>query len=340
MPVTNISQIDFTAPIDITAVLTAVAEHGDLLQAIDTLDASEVLQYTSPYPGVTNSLTLGKIEDGSVSAQYNGVFLGATSAGTVVPRTVTVYPIKIEMADEPERYRRSYMTEVRGGLYDGGHPFEIWLVQHTLALASQDLLNVLFTAVHNDTVDSEHNKPISDSFDGWGTITENEKTAGKISTSIGNEFATGMMTVSNIGDKLLSMWRSRPETFRNKNSVIFMSPDLVDMYTDWYESKYTFIAGQGSDETHPVYLRGTQGKCQICKAYGLPANSQWVLLTTQTNMIYAFDKDSDMNTVAPFASGNPYLFTMAGKYVFGTQFISIHKSEFCINDQPLTPVAG
>ena len=45
----------------------------------------------------------------------------------------------------------------------------------------------------------------------------------------------------------------------------------------------------------------------------------------------------DLKTVKPFNSGNPYWFTMAGKYVFGTQFASIHKSEFCVNDRRLAP---
>jgi hypothetical protein len=142
------------------------------------------------------------------------------------------------------------------------------------------------------------------------------------------------MTASNIGDKLLAMWRSRPETFRRKNSKLYMSSDLVDLYADWYEAKYTFVAGVGEEEKHTRYLRGTGGKCEIVPVYGLEEGSQFVLLTTQQNMCYGFDKESDMRTVLPFQSGNPYWFTMAGKYVFGCQFASIHKSEFCVNDQP------
>jgi hypothetical protein len=116
-----------------------------------------------------------------------------------------------------------------------------------------------------------------------------------------------------------------------------MSADLVDMYTDWYEAKYTFVAGVGDEEGHPLYLRGTNKKCEIVPVYGLPQDSQFVLLTTQQNMCYGFDKESDLKTVKPFNSGNPYWFTMAGKYVFGCQFASIHKSEFCVNDRRLAP---
>ncbi len=36
-------------------------------------------------------------------------------------------------------------------------------------------------------------------------------------------------------------------------------------------------------------------------------------------------------------SGNPYTFDAAGKYVIGFQFVSVHKSEFCVNDRPVDP---
>ena len=93
----------------------------------------------------------------------------------------------------------------------------------------------------------------------------------------------------------------------------------------------------GDDEGHPLYLRGTNKRCEIVPVYGLPKDSQFVILTTQQNMCYGFDKESDLKTVLPFHSGNPYWFTMAGKYVFGTQFASIHKSEFCVSDRRLAP---
>ncbi len=339
-PLANQTAFDLTAPIDIQAVIGAVKLHQDLLTAIDMLDAREVLQHAYGIPGVTDSITLGRVEGGSVSSMYNGVFIGRNAAGKVVPRTLKVYPVKIEEADEPERYRRTYITEVRGGLYDGGHPFEVWLIAHVLQIASQDLLNVLFTAKYDSTqISGSANTDIKHAFDGWGSIAWDEINAAtpKISTALGNMYATGVMTVQNIGDQLLAMWRSRPETFRRKSSKIFMSADLVDMYNDWYEAKYTFVAGVGDEEGHPLYLRGTGKKCEIVPVYGLGKDSQFVILTTQQNMCYGFDKESDLRTVKPFNSGNPYWFTMAGKYVFGCQFASIHKSEFCVSDRRLTP---
>jgi len=57
-------------------------------------------------------------------------------------------------------------------------------------------------------------------------------------------------------------------------------------------------------------------------------------------MVYGTDKLSDMKAMKAFNSGNPYLFTAAMKYVFGTQFVSIHQREFVVNDQPGNPASS
>ena len=61
--------MDFKQPIDITAVLGAVKKHQNLLQAVDRLDANEVLQHFTPIPGITDSIELGKVEGGTVSSK-------------------------------------------------------------------------------------------------------------------------------------------------------------------------------------------------------------------------------------------------------------------------------
>ena len=61
------------------------------------------------------------------------------------------------------------------------------------------------------------------------------------------------------------------------------------------------------------------------------------MLTTKANLVYGFDKESDFKSIRPFMSGNPYLFTATGKYVIGFQAISIHKTEFCMNEAELFP---
>ena len=328
--------MDFKAPIDITAVLTAVKKHKNMLQAVDKLAASEVLQYMTPIPGVTDSLELGKVEGGTISSKYTGKFTAGKYLGKIVPRRIIVRPVVMEMSDEPERYRRSYLANVPGEIRKD-HPFEVWIIKHGLELASEDLLYAMFIAKYNPS--EEHNE-ITDSFDGIGTIINEGIISKDISASEGNVFETGEMSRANIGEKLLNMWRNMPLTFRRKDSIMYIADELGDMYDDWRKDEGTVLIG-GTEETAATeFLLGTKKKCKLVRLPNLPDKSQLVILTTKGNLCYAYDKESDFRSLKPFISGNPYLFTAAGKYVIGFQFVSVHKSEFCVNDRPMNPVPG
>lgn len=328
--------MNYKDPIDITAVNTAVKKHGKTLDAIDRLGADVVLRHATGYGDVTDSYTFTKSIITKVSSKYTGVFKGLKNIGTFVPRTLTVHPIVMEVLDEPERYRRSYVTEVRGGLDIAKHPFELWLVQEILKQASNDLLGCLFTAKLDKT---GAKTDISDSFDGWGTIVEAEKTAGNITVEKGNMIATGRFERATVGDQLLKMWRSRTRIFKNTKSKLYVSDEVGDLYDDWFADEHPNVhqPGQNPDETGQVYLYGSKGMCEIVRVPDLPEGSHFVMLTVEPNLVYGFDKVSDMRTIK--AVPDDYMFKALGKYVFGCQFTYIGKELLCVNDQPLTPSA-
>lgn len=328
--------MNYNDPIDINAVNTAVKKHGKTLDAIDRLGADEVLKYTTGYGDVTDSYTFTKALLRKVSSKYTGSFKGQQHNGEFIPRTLTVHPVVMEILDEPERYRRTYLTEVRGAIEIAKHPFELWLVQEILRQASNDLLNVLFTAKYSSAA---ADTDIEDSFDGWGTIVESEKNDGNISIGNGNLFVTGNMTRANVGDQLLAMWRSRSTTFRRQNSIMFISDAIGDLYDDWFADEHPGVhdVGKTADETGQQFLYGSKGKCELVRVPDLPENSQFTLLTVKENMVYGFDKPSDMKTIK--AVPDDYLFKAIGKYVFGTQFAYIGEELFVVNEANLDPAA-
>ena len=326
--------MNFNDPIDITAVLTAIKKHRNLLTAIDTLDASEVLKHFTPIPGITDSIELGKVEGGTVSGKYIGKFEAGKNMGKIVPRRLIVRPVVMEMSDEPERYRRTYIAEVPGSLRSQ-HPFELWIINHGHTLASNDLLNVIFTARYSAKAED---KGIEDAFDGLGTIVTEGIAVGDISVAEGNMFETGELTRANVGDKLLEMFNNMPETFKRKKDIkMFMAGKVGEMYDQWRKDEGVVVIGMTEETAGTEYLLGSNKRCEIVRLPNLPDNSQFVMLTTKQNVCYGFDKESDFRSIRPFNSGNPYLFTAAGKYVIGFQFVSVHKAEFCINDRPVDP---
>lgn len=327
------AEMDMKSPIDISEVIGAVREHQDLLTALDAEDAASVLQHFTPIPGVKDSIVLGRTTLMKISRKYTGQFIGSKSAGKIVPRTLTVHPCVMEMDDEPERYRRTYITEVAGGLNPESHPFEIWLINYGIKCASQELHDVIMIADLN----SEQSE-LKDSFDGVGTILMDEKTATNISAEKGNMITTEEFSRANIGDELLKIYRNMPNTFRNKTDIkMFLSSDLGDMYDDWLADQGVFVLGSNAETADTKYLRNTKGKVELVRLTNLPEGSQLVILTTKQNICYGYDDPSDFSSLTPFNSGNPYHFTAAGKYVLGFQFVSLDKSELCINDKPLTP---
>lgn len=327
--------MDYTTPIDITAVLEAVREHQDLLVTLDAEQAGDILQHFTPMPGVTDSITLGRTTLGKISHKYTGQFLGQLAAGKIVPRTLVVYPCVMEMSDEPERYRRAYITEVKGGLDPNSHPFEVWLNNYGIKSASKELHDVILTAKYD--ADSKKTS-LADSFDGPLTIIQKGITNGDISDANGNLYK-GMetLTAANIGTELLKMYRAIPQTMKKYEVQMHISVDLGEMYDDWLDAQGTLITGSGAETAGQQYLRNTNHKCKLIRMSGMPEGSQFVWITIKENQFYGYDKESDMNTIKPFNSGNPYLYTAAGKYVLGFQFATFDKSLFLCNNKPIVP---
>lgn len=324
--------MNLTLPIDISAVNQARTDFGGLLKGLNMLSAAEILQDAYPSLGIQNSRELGKVENGAISSKYNGVFLGTNKLGTIVPRTITVRPIVAEMADEPERYRTTYVADIAGNMWDKAHPFELWILQYGIDLASEELHDALFTAKYSSSPSA---LAITDAFDGWSTIIDTDIASGLIAAEHGNLYVgDASITRANAGDYLLAMWQQMHPTFRRKNSIMWIPSDVADAYDAWYRDEHD--APPNVDVSGQEFLEGTQKKCRIKRHTAMPAGAQRVILTTRENMVYGTDKIEDMKSMKAFPSGNPYLFTATMKYVFGCQFVSIHEREFCVNDLAAT----
>ena len=319
--------MDLTKPIDIQAVNNTAVKYSNVLKALNMLKVEDVLKLFTPMIGVQSSVVLGKTEHGSISKKYTGTFVGDKQLGKVVPRTLTVNPCVAEMADEPERYRRTFIADVAGGLWDKKHPFELWLLQYGINIASEDLYNCVLTA----KIDAG-SEALSASFDGLYTIIDADITAGKITEALGNKYATGDITRANCGEVLLNMWRNTHKTLRSKQSNMIISEDVGDLYDDWYNDEHD--NPPGIDKAGQMFLLGTNKRVKLVRTAAAPSGCKRVVLSTRENLKYGTDKLADMKAMKAFNSGNPYLFTAAMKYVFGVQILSIHKREFVVNDQP------
>ena len=325
--------MDLTQPIDITAVNNTRVKYTNVLIPLNMLSVASVLGLATPFTGVQSSVLVGKTKHGKIMAKYTGSFKGDKQLGVVAPRTLVVYPVVAEMADEPERYRRSFIADVAGGLWDAKkHPFEAWLLQFGINAADEEFHDKIWTAKHDD---AEGKNEFENSFDGWFTIFDNEIGTGKISTAKKNMFSTGEITELNAGKVLLEMWRAAHPTLKRQQTNMIISSDLGELYDDWYMLNHD--NPPGVDQAGQMFLEGTNRKCRLVRQTAFPVGSQRVILTTKQNLLYGTDKLSDMKNMKAFNSGNPYMFTAAMKFVFGTQILSLDERDLLINDQPGIP---
>ena len=326
--------MDLSKPIDIQSVNNTAVKYKKEIQTLDMLSANAMLQHFTLVSGVTDSIVLSHMLPGDNNSRgYDGTFTADKKIGTIVPRTLTVRPIVYELSDEPERLRRSFLTEIRGAVADP-EAFYKWLINWCIAKASEELYNVLPTADYDAATAGTH---INKAFDGLETIIADEIVATNISAVNGNYYDPGAAyTAANCGDLLLAQWRAMPATFRMKGGDMHLSVDMGDLYDDWYKAEHD--APPMVDTAGQTFLDGTNGKCRIIRHSNI--TNQRVIISRKENIVYGTDKVSDMSSLSAFASGNPYLFTAVMKYVFGIQIVTLDKSVFSTNKLYSTSSSG
>lgn len=318
--------MDLTKPIDITAINNTGKQYQKELRTLARYDALSILSKFKMISGVKDSTQVSEVQHTDEgSGKYNGIFNAARKSGTIVPRTLTVYACVHEVADEPERYRRTFLNETLSEKTK--HPFERWLIEYELGNASENLYNVLATAVRSEVAG---NVALSNAFNGFLTILRAEVTAGNISVALKNQFQfTAVLSKTNIGDQLKAMYRSLPAILKEKGVTMFMSIEHGEMYDDWYKANHD--APPAVDVAGQTTLEGSNGKCKMERLGCMPYADDEIFITIADNIVWGTDDMNDMKTLRAFESGNPYLFTAVMKYQFGMQFESIHPRKLCFS---------
>ncbi|MFZ4413892.1 MAG: hypothetical protein ACOYOV_12480, partial [Bacteroidales bacterium] len=253
-----------------------------------------------------------------------GKFVGG-EIGEIVPRELKVRPCVFELSEEPEKLRETFLNEIGVGKILETTQFELFLIQRGLENASEDLFNALAIAKYDaDPAKLE----LTDSFDGFLTIIDQEIALGNIAVENGNMYdPQEKITVANIGEKLKEMWRSSHKTFKAKaGGLMYMSVNMAEMYDDWYFANHE--AWPNLDTSGQKTLEGTNGKCTIVPLGCIPDDNDQVILTQDGVITYGTESLSDMKNLVAFPSGNPYAFTATMKYLFGIQLNSIHERRF------------
>lgn len=157
--------------------------------------------------------------------------------------------------------------------------------------------------------------------DGFDTIINDEKAAGRISVANGNYFQLGNLTVYNIVDKMMLWWRRQDPKFKAQNVNLWVPEHIIEMYQDGFAIK--FPTQQYNTTFDQMKLHGSHGRVSLTSAVGMEDNDN-IFMTPKFNTRVG----GDFNSFKVKEIDNPTLVRFYMECFFGVNFVTLTKEYF------------
>ena len=300
---------------------SAVTYRKELL-VMPIIAAMATLQHMTPRPGVAGREVLGQLSGGIELGPYDPQRYDDDGLD-IKPRTLETY-----LGSVIKRFDlNSVAKTVYGSLTTQGDALaSLDLAQQVLYYLSMQLgrnLNLhIWSAKRNDT-----GTKTKDLFDGFDTITQKEITAGTINTTNGNFMQLSKaIDESNATDILMSIYENADDTLQGVPTKMFVPFSVYRAYNKDYLASFGNVVY--NTEFKKTYLEGTDNLCEIVPLVG-KKGSQFIHLTTKSNMIYGYGDALDSEKIA-IEKHHEFLLSFVATMFFGCQFEAINKERLMV----------
>ena len=300
---------------------SAVTYRKELLM-MPVIAAMATLQHMTPRPGVAGREVLGQLSGGIELGPYDPQRYDDDGLD-IKPRTLETY-----LGSVIKRFDlNSVAKTVYGSLTTQGEALaSLDLAQQVLYYLSMQLgrnLNLhIWSAKRNDT-----GTKTKDLFDGFDTITQKEITAGTINTTEGNFMQLSKaIDESNATDILMSIYENADDTLQGVPTKMFVPFSVYRAYNKDYLASFGNVVY--NTEFKKTYLEGTDNLCEIVPLVG-KKGSQFIHLTTKSNMIYGYGDALDSEKIA-IEKHHEFLLSFVATMFFGCQFEAINKERLMV----------
>ena len=300
---------------------SAVTYRKDLL-VMPVIAAEATLQHMTPRPGVAGREVLGQLSGGIELGPYDPQRYDDEGLD-IKPRTLETY-----LGSVIKRFDlNSVAKTVYGSLTTQGEALtSLDLARQVLNYLSMPLgrnLNLhIWSAKRNDT-----GTKTKDLFDGFDTITQKEITAGTINTTNGNFMQLSKaIDESNATDILMSIYENADDTLQGVPTKMFVPFSVYRAYNKDYLASFGNVVY--NTEFKKTYLEGTDNLCEIVPLVG-KKGSQFIHLTTKSNMIYGYGDALDSEKIA-IEKHHEFLLSFVATMFFGCQFEAINKERLMV----------
>lgn len=300
---------------------SAVTYRKDLL-VMPVIAAEATLQHMTPRPGVAGREVLGQLSGGIELGPYDPQRYDDDGLD-IKPRTLETY-----LGSVIKRFDlNSVAKTVYGSLTTQGEALtSLDLARQVLNYLSMQLgrtLNLhIWNAKRNDT-----GTKTKDLFDGFDTITQKEIAAGTIDTTEGNFMQLSKaIDESNATDILMSIYENADDTLQGVPTKMFVPFSVYRAYNKDYLASFGNVVY--NTEFKKTYLEGTDNLCEIVPLVG-KKGSQFIHLTTKSNMIYGYGDALDSEKIA-IEKHHEFLLSFVATMFFGCQFEAINKERLMV----------
>ena len=280
------------------------------------------LQHMTPRPGVAGREVLGQLSGGIELGPYDPQRYDDDGLD-IKPRTLETY-----LGSVIKRFDlNSVAKTVYGSLTTQGDALaSLDLAQQVLYYLSMQLGRNLNLHIW-DAKRNESGKKTVDLFDGFDTITLKEIAAGTIDTTEGNFIQLSQaIDESNATDILMSIYENADDTLQGVPTKMFVPFSVYRAYNKDYLASFGNVVY--NTEFKKTYLEGTDNLCEIVPLVG-KKGSQFIHLTTKSNMIYGYGDALDSEKIA-IEKHHEFLLSFVATMFFGCQFEAINKERLMV----------
>ena len=281
----------------------------------------ETLKYMTGMPGTRYKVALPTVEGNAQFAPYRSN-RRSNDQTKVDFREIETFFGNVRIDFEPNKQIQMLIGQSSAFLGDGQAqaPSAKTVIASVMKSLGAHLNDALFTAVRNPNGDTT-----ADLFNGWGTIIDNEITAGNIAASKGNLLTlTEDITSANAVDIAKEIERSCDSHLRGIEKFLFCDPDFADKYNDAY--LLTHPAVSYNKQYEQPFVEGSSKKTTIVPLDCLAGTDKYIV-TPKSNILYGYDNMSDLETIE-VKRYEPWVLTIAAAMFFGCQFYTIDKRFF------------
>lgn len=300
---------------------SAVTYRKELL-VMPVIAAMATLQHITPRPGVAGREVLGQLSGGIELGPYDPQRYDDDGLD-IKPRTLETY-----LGSVIKRFDlNSVAKTVYGSLTTQGDALaSLDLAQQVLYYLSMQLGRNLNLHIW-DAKRNESGKKTVDLFDGFDTITQKEIAAGTIDTTEGNFIQLSQaIDESNATDILMSIYENADDTLQGVPTKMFVPFSVYRAYNKDYLASFGNVVY--NTEFKKTYLEGTDNLCEIVPLVG-KKGSQFIHLTTKSNMIYGYGDALDSEKIA-IEKHHEFLLSFVATMFFGCQFEAINKERLMV----------